>query len=55
MSFRPGRIKEVIDIELPRPRSSEIISTDAFGRYVGAIWQLLREEASKGMIESEHI
>lgn len=55
MSFRPGRIKEIIPIDLPRPRSSEIISNDAFGRYVGAIWQLLREEASKGMIESEHV
>jgi NitT/TauT family transport system ATP-binding protein len=55
MSFRPGRIKEIIDIDLPRPRSSESISTERFGRYVGAIWQLLREEASLGMIESEHV
>ncbi len=55
MSFRPGRVKEVVEIELPRPRSSEIISTDQFGRYVGAIWQLLREEASLGMVESEHV
>jgi NitT/TauT family transport system ATP-binding protein len=54
MSFRPGRVKEVMEIDLPRPRSSEIISTDQFGRYVGAIWQLLREEASLGMVESEH-
>ncbi|MFM2130425.1 MAG: hypothetical protein RL477_1971, partial [Pseudomonadota bacterium] len=55
MTFRPGRIKEVISIDLPRPRSSEIISTDAFGRYVGAIWQLLREEATLGMVEKEKI
>ena len=55
MSFRPGRVKEVVEIELPRPRSSEIISTDQFGRYVGAIWQLLREEASLGMVESEQV
>ncbi|MDH3240725.1 MAG: ABC transporter ATP-binding protein [Alphaproteobacteria bacterium] len=53
MSFRPGRVKEVMEIDLPRPRTSEIISTDQFGRYVGAIWQLLREEASLGMVESE--
>jgi NitT/TauT family transport system ATP-binding protein len=53
MTFRPGKIKEIIDIDLPRPRSSEIISTDQFGRYVGAIWQLLREEATLGMVESE--
>jgi NitT/TauT family transport system ATP-binding protein len=53
MSFRPGRVKEIIDIDLPRPRTSEIISTDRFGRYVGAIWKLLREEASQGMVERE--
>jgi NitT/TauT family transport system ATP-binding protein len=53
MSFRPGKVKEVMEIDLPRPRTSEIISTDQFGRYVGAIWQLLREEASLGMVERE--
>ena len=53
MSFRPGRVKDIIEIDLPRPRSSEIISTEQFGRYVGAIWQLLREEASLGMAEGE--
>lgn len=49
MSYRPGTIKQIIDIDLPRPRSSEIIATDAFGRYVGQIWDDLREEASRGM------
>ncbi len=53
MSFRPGRIKEVINIELPRPRSSEVISTPEFGAYVGRLWTLLREEASRGMQEAE--
>ncbi len=49
MSYRPGTIKQIIDIELPRPRTSELISTDAFGRYVGRIWEDLRGEATKGM------
>ncbi|MEE2996057.1 MAG: ABC transporter ATP-binding protein [Pseudomonadota bacterium] len=53
MSFRPGVIKEIIDIELPRPRSSEVISTPEFGTYVGKLWTLLREEASRGMVEAE--
>lgn len=53
MSFRPGRIKEVITIDLPRPRSSEVISTPEFGTYVGKLWTLLREEASRGMVEAE--
>ena len=53
MSFRPGRIKEEITVDLPRPRSSEVISTPEFGHYVGQLWSLLREEASRGMIEAE--
>ncbi|HCH55993.1 MAG TPA: nitrate ABC transporter ATP-binding protein, partial [Rhodospirillaceae bacterium] len=53
MSYRPGTIKEIINIELPRPRSSEVISTPEFGTYVGKLWTLLREEASRGMEEAE--
>ncbi|MBM3485045.1 MAG: ABC transporter ATP-binding protein [Alphaproteobacteria bacterium] len=53
MSFRPGKIKRVIDIDLPRPRSSEVITTAAFGQYVGSIWNELREEATRGMLDQE--
>ena len=37
MSPRPGRISEIMDIDLPRPRPLEIINSEAFGRYVVAI------------------
>ncbi len=53
MTYRPGRIKRVIEIDLPRPRSSEIIASAEFGRYVGLLWQDLREEATRGMADSE--
>ena len=53
MSYRPGIIKEIIPIELPRPRTSEVIATAEFGTYVGKLWTLLREEASRGMAEAE--
>jgi NitT/TauT family transport system ATP-binding protein len=53
MSYRPGKIKRVIDIDLPRPRTSEVIATEAFGRYVGDIWSDLRAEASRGMADAE--
>ncbi|ATN32797.1 nitrate ABC transporter ATP-binding protein [Rhizobium sp. ACO-34A] len=49
MTFRPGRIREIIDIDLPRPRTSEIVSTDRFGHYVAAVWSHLREEANRGL------
>jgi NitT/TauT family transport system ATP-binding protein len=53
MTFRPGRVKRVVDIDLPRPRTSEIVSSEAFGRYVAQIWSDLREEASRGLIDDE--
>jgi NitT/TauT family transport system ATP-binding protein len=53
MSYRPGRIKRAVEIDLPRPRTSAIVSSDAFGRYVAAIWGDLREEASRGMLSED--
>jgi NitT/TauT family transport system ATP-binding protein len=53
MTYRPGRVKQIVDIKLPRPRTSEIVSSEAFGRYVAQIWSDLREEASRGMIDAE--
>jgi NitT/TauT family transport system ATP-binding protein len=53
MTFRPGRIKRVIEIDLPRPRSSAILGSEAFGHYVASVWKDLREEASIGLSEDE--
>jgi NitT/TauT family transport system ATP-binding protein len=53
MTYRPGRVKRIVDIVLPRPRSSAIVSSDAFGHYVAQIWSDLREEASLGMRDEE--
>jgi NitT/TauT family transport system ATP-binding protein len=55
MTYRPGRVKRFVDIKLPRPRTSAIVSSDAFGRYVAEIWSDLREEASRGMLDEEAI
>jgi NitT/TauT family transport system ATP-binding protein len=53
MTYRPGRLKRMVEIKLPRPRSSEIVGSDAFGHYVAQIWNDLREEASKGLKDDE--
>ena len=53
MTYRPGRIKRMVEIKLPRPRSSEIVGSDTFGHYVAQIWNDLREEASKGLKDDE--
>ncbi len=53
MTYRPGRVKRIVAIDLPRPRTSEIVGSDAFGHYVAQIWSDLREEASRGMRDDE--
>jgi NitT/TauT family transport system ATP-binding protein len=53
MTYRPGRVKRIVDIDLPRPRTSEIVSSEAFGRHVAQIWNDLREEARLGMRDDE--
>jgi NitT/TauT family transport system ATP-binding protein len=34
MSPRPGRISEIISVDLPRPRDLDMINSDAFGTFV---------------------
>jgi NitT/TauT family transport system ATP-binding protein len=41
MTPRPGRLAEVIDIDIPRPRSLDIMTTPGFGEYVTRIRKLL--------------
>ena len=53
MTYRPGKVKRIVDIDLRRPRTSEIVGSEAFGRYVAQIWGDLREEASRGMRDEE--
>ena len=45
MKARPGRIVEDVRINLPRPRTLEMINTQAFGEIVGHIRELLGKEA----------
>jgi NitT/TauT family transport system ATP-binding protein len=45
MTARPGRVKEIVAIDLPQPRDSSIISSDRFGKLVAQVWNALREES----------
>jgi NitT/TauT family transport system ATP-binding protein len=49
MSFRPGRIKRTVEIELPRPRGTDVIASQRFAAYLGTIWEELKAEAAKGL------
>jgi len=53
MTYRPGRLKRAVAIDLPHPRDSEVVSSAAFGQFVAEIWQDLREEASRGIEDAE--
>lgn len=48
-SARPGRIRAVREIDLPRPRDVfRIRFTDVFSRYHEELWDVLKDEVSKG-------
>jgi NitT/TauT family transport system ATP-binding protein len=53
MTARPGRVKEVVAIDLPQPRDSSIIASDRFGRLVAQVWSALREESIKSFKQTE--
>jgi len=47
---RPGRIKEIVTIDLDRPRKGLRNSAGA-GRHVDYIWNLIRDEAARAIVE----
>lgn len=50
---RPGRLKEEILIDLPRPRSLAMKRTAEFVWYLDRIWRLIEEEVREGMRHEE--
>ena len=47
MTARPGRVKAVIDIDLPRPRTLQVTRGPQFAGHCQEIWELVREEAQQ--------
>ncbi|MDR1978049.1 MAG: ABC transporter ATP-binding protein [Synergistaceae bacterium] len=47
MTARTGQVKEIIDIDLPRPRTEEIRSSVEFTRIRQNVWGLLKDEVLK--------
>jgi NitT/TauT family transport system ATP-binding protein len=48
---RPGRLRENVTIELPRPRSLAIKRTGEFVQYVDHIWRLIEDDVRASVIE----
>jgi NitT/TauT family transport system ATP-binding protein len=53
MTFRPGRLRRVVQVNLPRPRSDDILGSPEFGAYVAELWADLRDEATRGLEADE--
>lgn len=49
MSSHPGRVRAVLDIDLPRPRDESSRSNPVFGHLVETIWGLIRDEAFRAI------
>lgn len=50
LARRPGRIKAVVDIDLPRPRAS-LRSAPEVARIVDQLWNVIRDEAAMAIAE----
>ncbi len=50
---RPGRLRENVAIELPRPRALAIKRTAEFVRYVDYIWRLIEDDVRASVIEEK--
>ena len=49
MTARPGRVKDVVPVDLPRPRTTSDIAKPAFGKLYEQIYGLIRDEVEKSM------
>jgi NitT/TauT family transport system ATP-binding protein len=49
LTVRPGRIKEVVTIDLPRPRDLSLKRTPAFVAYTSHIWELIEQEVQESI------
>lgn len=55
MTFRPGRVRRIVDVQLPRPRTDDVLTSPEFGIYVAELWADLREEANRGLEATEQV
>jgi NitT/TauT family transport system ATP-binding protein len=49
MTTRPGRIKAVIDVDIPRPRQLSVKRTPRFLELVDEVWKMIEEEVKAAL------
>lgn len=47
LSSRPARVKEIVTVDLPRPRSRRMVTQEPFLRCKERLWHLLHEEEAE--------
>jgi NitT/TauT family transport system ATP-binding protein len=50
MGARPGRIKEILEIQIPRPRQLQVKRTPTFIAYVDRIWSHIEQEVKGSFV-----
>lgn len=53
MSYRPGRIIDVIDVDLPDERDPSIVSSPRFNELHNRVWTSLQAESMRGFRQEE--
>ena len=46
MTRRPGRIKAMVRVDLPRPRGADLMGSPEFNQLVAQVWASIREEST---------
>ncbi|MWV38479.1 MULTISPECIES: ABC transporter ATP-binding protein [Natrialba] len=52
MSARPGEIKELVEVDIERPRDESIMTSDRFNEITDDLWEALKSEAQIGFEQS---
>ncbi len=55
MTARPGRIKKIISVDMPRPRAMELTTSPQFNQLRREVLALIREESQRAAIERERV
>jgi NitT/TauT family transport system ATP-binding protein len=51
VSNRPGRIQDVVEIDIPRPREADVIGTDQFRTAQSRIWEIIKTESNRTLTD----
>jgi NitT/TauT family transport system ATP-binding protein len=53
LSRRPGRVREIVTVDIPHPRDEHVRALPRFGELVDHCWSLIRDEAQAALAEPE--